>query len=160
MKAPLAVGSLALALTFAARPAYAQHVSADILIGGGPLAGHVIVGDRYYPPAYAPVVVYPQPRRVLILDRHPPPRVVMVERMHRGRGWWKHHEFRPVVLYYDPYRDSYFDHYSRDYQGLREVTAYESDGRYYRDGPESGRGYERWNDQGTSRSHERWDEDR
>lgn len=146
MKATLAAASLALALTLAARPVHAQHVSADILIGGGPVAGRVVVGEPYYPPAYAPVVVYRQPRRVMVVDRYPPPRVVVVEPMHRGRGWWKHHSLRPVALYYDSERGSYYDRYYRGYPGLREVTVYESDGRYYRDEQGRGRGHDHWDD--------------
>jgi hypothetical protein len=146
MKAAFAATSLALALTLAARTAHAQHVSADIFIGGGPVAGHVAVGEPRYPPVYAPVVVYPQPRRVMFIDRYPPPRVVVVEPMNRGRGWWKHHSLRPVALYYDPGHGAYYDRYYRGYPGLRQVTVYESDGRYYQDEPGRGRGHEHWDD--------------
>jgi hypothetical protein len=106
----------ALALPAAAQ---AQRVSADIAIGGGPVAGRIIVGDPYYPrPSYH----YYRPAY----------REVVVLRGHHGRGWQRHHGGRYVRVYYDAGRDCYYD---REWHGgLRAVVVYDDGGRYYRDG--------------------------
>jgi hypothetical protein len=103
MKASIIVGSMALALTLAARPAHAQIVQAGIVVRSGPVYGHIIVGEP------APVVVYPEPA----------PRVIVA------------HPYTPrvIFLYYDGVR--YYDRwYGRP--GLRRVAVYERGGRYYR----------------------------
>ena len=95
--------------------AKAQQVSADISILSGPVAGRVILGGpdyRYYHrPAY---------------------REVIVVREHRGNGWYKHRGYRPVRVYYDSYRDCWYDR--PYYGGLRAVVVYQDRDRYYYDG--------------------------
>jgi hypothetical protein len=92
--------------------AQAQQVSADISIGGGPVAGRIIVGDPYY--------------------RHPVYREIVVVHAHRGRGWYSNHGYRPVQVYYDSYHNRYYDR--PYYGGLRLVVVYRDGGRYYQDG--------------------------
>jgi hypothetical protein len=92
--------------------AQAQQVSADISIGGGPVAGRIIVGDPYY--------------------RHPVYREIVVVPAHRGRGWYRNHGYRPVQVYYDSYHNRYYDR--PYYGGLRVVVVYRDGGRYYHDG--------------------------
>ncbi len=99
--------------------AAAQRVVADVRIGSGPVAGHIIVGDPYdhYPryharPVYREVIVYP---------------------VHRGHGWWRNRSYRAVRVWYDSDYDRYYDRDSQYRDGLREVVIYERDGRYYGD---------------------------
>lgn len=126
MKTSIVVGGMALGLLLAARPAPAQMVQAGVVIRSGPVSGHVIVGEP------APVVVYREPvRRVVVVDRYAP-RVIVVESLRgpRGRayGWWRNY-YRPVVVYYDGAR--YYDRWFRG-PGLRRVEVYERGGRFYR----------------------------
>ena len=61
MKASIVVGTMALALALAARPAQSQIVQAGVVVRSGPVYGHIVVGQP------APVVVYPEPApRVII----------------------------------------------------------------------------------------------
>jgi hypothetical protein len=79
MKTSIVVGGMALGLLLAARPVPAQMVQAGVVIRSGPVSGHVIVGEP------APVVVYREPaRRVVVVDRYAP-RVIVVESL-RGPG--------------------------------------------------------------------------
>lgn len=126
MKTSIVVGGMALGLLLAARPAPAQMVEAGVVIHSGPVSGHVIVGEP------APVVVYREPvRRVVVVDRYAP-RVIVVQSVlgARGRayGWWRN-QYRPVVVYYDGAR-----YYDRWFGGpaLRRVEVYERGGRFYR----------------------------
>jgi len=127
--------------------AQAQHVSADISIASGPVAGRVIVGDPYYRhPTY----------------RHRPAyREVIVVRQHRGRGWYHSRGYRPVRVYYDAYRDSYYDR--PYYGGLRAVMVYQNNGRYFFDGDRRDGyrqdGYRRDDDR-RDRDHDRRNDDR
>jgi len=133
MKASIVAGSLLSGLVLVALPMQAQQVSADVFVHGGPVAGHVVVGNGYSTYHRAPVVYRrPAPRRVVVVER-PGPRVVVVERAHRYRSaaFWRRHGFRPVVLYYIDGR--YFDRPVRHRGYAREVIVYERDGRYYRD---------------------------
>ena len=122
----LFTGSLVLASIGATRPLSAQRVIADIRIGGGPVAGHVIIGDRGD--------YRPRPRGY----EYERARVIRVERVSfrdRGRrnGWFKdfRRHARIVVVYYDRRDDRYYDrYYGRG--GLREIEVYERDGRFYR----------------------------
>jgi hypothetical protein len=128
MKASLFAASVGLGLLTAA-PMQAQRVSAEIVIGSGPVAGHVIIGGpRYY---YRPTYFHRYPVRRVFIERRIP-RVIVVERFHRGRGYYRHHgyrdHYRPVRAYYDNDRSLYYDD---NRSGLREVTLYEQDGRYY-----------------------------
>ena len=119
MRTSIVAGSLLAALSLAS-PLRGQ-VSADVAVRSGPVAGRVVVGDGYS--TYRRQVVY---RRV-------PARVVVVERVylrkHRGAGYWRHHGFRPVVVYYRAGR--YYDRYDRSGPPMREVVIYERGGQYY-----------------------------
>jgi hypothetical protein len=128
MNVKLFAASLGLGLLVAST-AQAQIVSADILIGTGPVAGRVTIGDRY--PSYRDHYAYRAPVRRVVVERYRP-RVIVVERFHRGRDRARYHDrgrFRQVRAYYDG-RGHYYDGYCA---GLREVTVYEQDGHYYRD---------------------------
>jgi hypothetical protein len=119
MKTAIVTGGIALALTLHS-PAAAQVVEAGVVIRSGPVAGHVVIADHR-----------PE-RRVVVVDRYTP-RVIVVERVrHRhGRGWWKKHGYRPVVVYYDVGRGRFYDRWHRDRRGIREVIVYERRGRFY-----------------------------
>lgn len=114
----LVVGSTLTALAVADVPALgAQDVSADIHIGGWPVAGTIHIGDRRHHPA----------RRVVVVRERP--RVIVVQR-DRGRGWHKRGGgFRVVEAWYDRHCGVYFDRYRRGFVGVQLV---ERDGRYYR----------------------------
>lgn len=106
----------------------AQQIVADISLGHGPITGRVIVGDPYPHYHHSVIVVRPgYPYR-------PVYRAVVVRERYRGHGWYRHHGYRTVRIWYDADRRAYYDRYDRDYPGLREVIVYERDGRYYRDG--------------------------
>ena len=103
-----------------ATPAAAQRVEADIRIGGGPVSGRVIIGDRrdryddyYYRPRHAGRVEW-----IRVRDRG------------FNHGWFKkfRREARVIVVYYDR-RDGYYDQYRRGYDRVR---LYECGGRFYR----------------------------
>jgi hypothetical protein len=114
MKVALCAAALGLGL-LAGGPAHAQTVRAEI-----------IIGDPY--PRDRVVHVYPRPYRRVV---HHYPRVIVVERVHRGRGHVKHHrrnEYRRIRAWYDHDRVRYYDAYR---PGLREVVIFESGGRYY-----------------------------
>jgi hypothetical protein len=125
---------IALGLAVAASPAKAQQVSAGIGVIDGPLTAHILIGQPYYP---RPVAVVP--RRWVVVGPYAP-RLIVVERVHRGVGFWRHHGFNRVSAYYDRDNDRYYDRYDRRYAGLREVELYERDGRYYRDDRDGDRG--------------------
>ncbi len=115
----LALGSVALVPLLFAPTAEAQRVQADIRIFGGPVAGRVVIGDRY---GGRPRVPYYAPRRVY------------VERVYfrdHGRrvGWYKKFRRAPVVVvYYDRRDDRFYDGFR---PGLQEIRVYEQDDRYY-----------------------------
>lgn len=131
MKATLFAAGLVLATSLVVQPAEAQRVSADIIVGSGPISGRVILGRpaiRHYP------------RRTVVVERYAPRRYVVhryVARSH-GRGYARGHYkrlrhergYRAVRVWWDDRHDAYYDRHVR---GLREVTIYERDGRYYRD---------------------------
>jgi hypothetical protein len=135
----IAGSTLLLPMLLAGQPAAAQRVQADIRIGSGPIAGHIRIGpDPYYGYRY----------------RDLRPRVVRVEVL-RGRdyyrrpGWFRQfrRESRAYVIYYDRYRDFYYDRFR---PGLLEVHVYQRGGRFYRwDSPR----FERW-------VRDRWHDDR
>ena len=126
MKANVVAGGIAFGLLLAAGPTSAQVVQAGVVIRSGPVTGHVVVGEP------APVVVYPRPRRVVVVERYAPP-VIVVERFHAPRrhayGWWRQNGYRPVVVYYDGGR--YYDRWF-DGRPLRRIEVYQRGGRYYR----------------------------
>ncbi len=130
----IVAGSLLAGLIAAASPAAAQDVTADVVFRSGPLAGRVIVGDRYSTYYRAPVVVHRRPvaRRVVLVERYTP-RVVVVERVYRHRSprAWARLGYRPVTLYYIDGR--YFDRRAEGWARAREVVVYERSGRFYSD---------------------------
>jgi hypothetical protein len=117
MKALLFTTALSLGLV-ALPEANAQVIRAEVIIG------HPYYRDRV-------VHVYDRPVRRRVVHRYEP-RVIVVDRYHpgRARGHYKHHSrgFRSVRAWYDRDRAVYYDGYRH---GLREVTIYELDGRYY-----------------------------
>ncbi len=127
MSVKLFSAALVAGLAFLATPAQAQRVSADVVVR---------IGDRY-PYGTRPIVVPRRvpARRVIVVERYAP-RVIIVERVRHPRGhaygYWKKHGYRPVQIYYDAAYGRYYDRYDRYHPGLREVTVWERDGRYYR----------------------------
>jgi hypothetical protein len=104
-----------------ATPAAAQRVEADIRIGGGPVSGRVIIGDRRdrydhydYRPRHVGRVEW-----IRVRDRN------------FNHGWFKkfRREARVIVVYYDRRGDGYYDQYRRGYDRVR---LYERGGRFYR----------------------------
>lgn len=120
MKASVFAGSLLSGLVLMASPLAAQRVSADVAVRGGPIAGHVVVGDGYSTYRRRPVIHY-----------HAAPRVVVVERIHRRHHvrHWKRHGFRPVTVYLVNGR--YYHRWDGHPRGVRQVVVYQRDGRYY-----------------------------
>lgn len=125
----------------------AQRVSADIVIGHGPIAGRVIMGDPYPYHPRTIVEVHPYHR-----DR-PVYREVVVVHRPRGHDWYRRHGYRTVRMWYDAGRGRYYQHHDRNHPGLRAVVVYERGGRYYsedryqgdgREGRHAGRGADRW----------------
>jgi len=111
----LLVSSSLLTSLLLSTSAQAQRVSADIIIGGGPVSGRVLIDsrERY------------RPRRV---------RVERIRFGDRGRdyGWFDdfRRDARVIVLYYDDRDDYYYDR--SYYPGLAEIRIFERGGRYYR----------------------------
>lgn len=112
--------ALLVPMLLAATPASAQRVSADVRIGGGPVAGHIRIGpDRYH-----------------YRYRDYRPRIVRVEIL-RARDYRRHPDWfrqfrrtaRVYIIYRDRDRDLYYDRY---HPGLVECEVYERDGRFYR----------------------------
>ena len=122
------LAGIAALVTVATVPAAAQvRVSADVVIGSGPVIGHVIVGNRVpnvYPHRYPArrVVVY-QPR-VIVVERHRHYRHARPFDRFRNHGW------RETRVWYDSRRREYYDGFR---PGLRAVVVYQRGGRYYDD---------------------------
>ena len=118
------VASLALA-ALAALPVTAlnaQSVDAAFVVHSGPVSAHVVIGQRPWYPPPPPVVVV-----------HPYPRVVVVKPVYqRGRGWYQHHGYRQVTVWYDARRDCYYSAPDARFPGLRAVVIYQGDNGYYR----------------------------
>lgn len=115
----LVLGSVMLLPLLTAKPASAQRVNADIIIGGGPIAGRVIIGDRgrdEYRGRPRPI------RRVEWIHA----------RDYRRNDWWRRfeRESRVIVVFWDRRDDSYY--YDRHHSGLAEIRLYEREGRFYR----------------------------
>lgn len=132
----LAGSALLIPVLFSAQPVSAQRVSADIRIGGGPVAGHIRIGPDFY------------------RGRGPRARVVRVEVL-RSRDYYRRidrlrafrRDARAFVLYYDRDRDFYFDRFR---PGLIEIQVFERGGRFYR-----------WDDARFDRwMRDRWNDDR
>jgi hypothetical protein len=122
-------------------------VEADIRIGGGPVSGRVIIGDRRDRYDY-------RPRHV--------GRIEWIRVRGRGfnHGWFKkfRREARVIVVYYDRRSDGYYDHYRR---GWDRVRLYERGGRYYRIDDDDF--YDRYDDREWRRDgryNDRWDDPR
>jgi len=154
MRTSIVAGS-ALAASLAAfavaAPLQAQLVRADVVVGSGPVLGHVVINDGYSTYRRLPVVVYERPVRVIVVERF------------RNRGeWrrWKRHGYHQISVFYDDGR-----YYDRGRPGAREVVVYERDGRYYRDCDDDrydDRDYRRDDnyrdrDWHHDRDHDRWD---
>jgi hypothetical protein len=136
MKTSMAVGAAALTLAMVVSPAEAQVVQAGVVIRGGPVRGHVVVGEP------APVVVYRRPvRHVVVVERYHPRTIVVErfpERQYRSQRWWRRHGYAATTVYYDGDDDCYYDRPIYGRRGLDEVTVYERDGRYYSLGRDNG----------------------
>ena len=113
MKGSIAAGCVAvLALSLFAAPLRSQTaVQGRVVVQSGPVRGDVEVRRR---------------ARVIVPQRH----VIVVNRVHRPRGWWRKHNYRMVTVYYDGNR-YYLRRFARPY--LRAVIVYERGGRYYVD---------------------------
>jgi hypothetical protein len=122
MKTSIVAGSLLAALSLVA-PLHGQQVAADVVVRSGPVAGHVVIGDRYS--TYRRPVVYRRsPARVIVVER-------VIQRDHHHARQWRRYGYRPVTLYYVDGR--YYDRYVRGWRDMREVVVYERDGRFYRE---------------------------
>jgi hypothetical protein len=123
----LLVSSSVLASLLLSTSAQAQRVSADIVIGGGPVSGRVLIDSRE---RYRPRRI--RVERILLGDRG------------RDYGWFDdfRRDARVIVLYYDDRDDCYYDR--SYYPGLEETRIFERGGRYYRIDDER-RYYENWN---------------
>ena len=111
MKGRIGVGSLAvLALGLIASPAGAQTtVQGRVVVQSGPVGSHPVTRQR---------------TRVIVPERH----VIIVQRVHVPRRWWKKHSYRAVTVYYDGDR-YYLRRLARP--NLRAVIVYERGGRYF-----------------------------
>ena len=124
MKTSTFAGSLVATLALMATPLYAQHVSGEVVLRGGPVSGRVHVGDGY--PSYRRQV-----SRVVVVERRAP-RLIRVERFGHGHArHWRHKGYQKVIVYYIDGR--YYDRLERRGGRVREVVVYERDGRYYRE---------------------------
>jgi len=147
MKVLLSTAALALGL-IALPEAKAQTIRAE-----------VIIGDPYYRDRdYRDRVVhvYDRPVRRVVVHRYEP-RVIVVNRYHpgRARGHYKHgRDYRAVRAWYDRDRRVYYDGYR---SGLREVTVYQIDGRYYDDYQYDRRDRDRYDDRYSDRYDDRDD---
>jgi len=122
-------------------PVQAQRVNADIIIGGGPVSGRIIIGDRRYD--RRPRMI----RRVEWVRRHD----------NRRAGWYRNfrRDHRVMVVYYDRRDDRYY--LDRFQSGLVEIRVYERDGRYYR--LDDDRDFDRYGDGRDDRRGDRWNND-
>ena len=129
----------ALALGLVALPqAKAQTIRAEI-----------ILGEPHYRDRV--VHVYDRPVRRVVVHRYAP-RVIVVNRYHpgRARGHFRNgRDYRAVRAWYDRDRRVYYDGYR---SGLREVTIYQIDGRYYDDYRFDRRDRDRYNDRYDDRN--------
>ena len=123
MKTSTLAWSLVAGLALAATPLHAQHVSAEVVVRGGPVDGRVVVDDGYSS--------YRRPVRRVVVERYTP-RVVRVERFrHRHGKHWRRKGYREVIVYYVDGR--YYDRIAWSHPRAYEVVVYERDGRFYRD---------------------------
>jgi hypothetical protein len=102
----------------------AQRVAVDLAIHQGPVAGRIVVGHPgYFRPVY-PHRVYRAPVVVVA------PRVVLVHRAYYPVSWYARNGYRPCSLWYEGAGGRWYDGGSGR-RGLREVTVYQREGRYY-----------------------------
>jgi hypothetical protein len=119
----LFLGSVILLPLLAVHPARAQRVDADIRIGGGPIAGRIVIGSDggRYDERYGG-----RPRGIRYVE-------IIRGRDHgRDNRWFRklQRQARVVVVFYDRRDDRYYlDRYRG---GLQEIRIYERDGRFYR----------------------------
>ena len=113
MKSSISAGCVAvLALGLFAAPLRSQTtVQGSVVVHSGPVTGHVELRRR---------------ARVIVPERH----VIVVQRVHVPRGWWKKHSYRAVTVYHDGDR-YYLRRYAHPH--LRAVIVYERNGRYFID---------------------------
>lgn len=125
----------ALALLFAASPAPAQDVRADIRIGTGPVQGRVVIGgrDRYGDRDRGRVVVVDRGPRVyerVVVERRRSNRVIVIDEDRRkAERQHRNHEKRYVRGYWDP-RTNQFG-FERWRPGLRAVLFCEHGNKYH-----------------------------
>lgn len=131
----------------------AQRVSADIVIGHGPIAGRVILGDPYPHHARTLVVVHPYHRY------RPVYREVVVVHRSRGHDWYRRHGYRPVRVWYDRDDRRYYERHDRNHPGLRAVVVYERGGRYYSDDRYEDDDRDGRSGRHTGRNDDRWERD-
>lgn len=141
------LGLAALAVALVPQKVEAQRVSADIHIGGWPVAGTIRIGDRGH--GY-----YPRPRRRAVYVAYPAQ--LRVERRH-GWNWKKHRDARLVVVYYDRQCGLYFDRY---HHGLEEIRVLYDRDRYYWYDDYDGRDDDRFLYDRRGHGRDRYDDDR
>lgn len=131
MKTSAIAGSLLAGLVLIVSPLHSQQVSGDVAVRGGPVAGHVVLGEGYST-YHRPTPVYRRPpARRVVVERYSP-RVIVVERFrHHQEKYWKRNGYRQVVVYYLGGR--FYDRLDSRHPGVREVVVYERNGRFYRD---------------------------
>ncbi len=123
MKTSTLAWSLVAALALIATPLHAQHVSAEVVVRGGPVDGRVVVDDGYSS--------YRRPARRVVVERYAP-RVIRVERFRQSHGkHWRRKGYREVIVYYIDGR--YYDRNGWGYPRAHEIVVFERDGRFYRD---------------------------
>lgn len=144
--------ALALLLTVPGALA-AQRVSADIIIGHGPIAGRVILGDPY--PYHSRTIVEVRPHH----GYRTVYREVVVMHRWRGHDWYRRHGYRPVRVWYDADYQRYYERHDRNHPGLRAVVVYERGGRYYRDERHDDRGRDGRAGRHAGRYDDRWERD-
>ena len=100
----------------------AAQVSGAIVIGGLPVGGVITFG--------VPRRVSGPARRVIIVERHGPARIVVVERWRPSKHDFRRYErYNRRAVWYDQRGGRYYDRARPD---LRRVEVYERGGRYYR----------------------------
>jgi hypothetical protein len=145
MRTSAVAWSLLAGLLSTAAPLYAQRVEAGVVVRSGPVAGHVVIRDRYS------TYRRPTARRVVVVER---PRIVGVERVHRHRAarHWSRRGYRPVTVYY--WDGRYYDRWAGHRHGARTIVVWERDGRYYHDCDDD----RHWDRDDDHRHHDHWDD--
>jgi hypothetical protein len=114
------------------------------------------------PPARVePPRVEPARRTTIVVPRR---EILVIERVQRPHGWWRHPGYRMVTVYYDGGR---FYRRPFDRRPLRKVFVYVRAGRYYVDEVQwrrdhrrhYGRDYDGWKDDDKRRHDDRWKAD-